>query len=152
MSARWDYLFDLRPVPLAAHLVTEVARLIADRLRAWPPPIEGWESARDRMRFEKLVAPGASRPDEAIFREAFRLARWEIANDFEAVDDYMRNERWRARIPPGGLDALVFISRYLTEELFALGEATEGRIRRRQLLECLDEAERRSFAGRIIAV
>lgn len=152
MSSRWDYLYDLKPVPLASHLLAEVAKLIADKLIDWPPPIEGWASAREQSRFEALVGPGSVRPDDAICREAFRLARWELTNEIEAVDDYMRHERWRAHMPQDSLDALVFLSRYLTEELLALGEATEGRIRRRQLVECLDEVERRWLGGRIIAI
>lgn len=150
MRQRWDYLYDLRPVPLASHLVAEAAKLIADRLIGWPPPIEGWSSEREQRRFEALVGPGSARPDDAILREAFLLARWELLNDVERVDDYMRNERWRAHMARDGLDALVFLSRYLTEELLSLSEATEGRIRRRQLIECLDAVERHVLGSRLI--
>ncbi len=150
MSSRWDYLYDLRPVSLTAHLIAELARIVAERITAWPPPIDGWASERERARFEPLVAMGAPRPDEAVFREAFRLARWELGREVEAVDDYMRHERWRELAGPDTLDAIIFLWRYLTEELLTAQEATEGRVRRHELITCLDDIERRVFTGRVI--
>lgn len=142
MSSRWDYLYDLKAVPLEEHLLKEAARGLAERLLAWPPEILEWSSAADRLRFEPLLAPGTPRPSALVFREAFRLARWELERDYEAIDSYMRCEAWASSLPKSGYDALVFLYKYLTEEMLAIGDATEGRIGRKALSACLSETER----------
>lgn len=144
MSSRWDWLYDLKAVSLEEHLVGEIGKNLAGRLAHWPPEVWGWSSEADRGRFEPLVAPGSLPPSDAVFAQAFRLARWEMERDYEAIDDYMRRESWRgASLGPQNLDSLVFLYKYLTEEMLAVSDATEGRIGRKALVRCLEEAERR---------
>jgi hypothetical protein len=152
VSSRWDYLYDLKPVPLEEHLLSEAARDLAERLLAWPPEILEWSSASDCQRFGHLVAPGSPRPSALVFREAFRLARWELAREYEEIDSYMRREAWAEVIPRDGYDALVFLYKYLTEEMLALSDATEGRIGRKALSSCLSETERRMAERTLIVL
>lgn len=143
MPSRWDYLFERKPVPLMEHLLEEVARLVAKELARWPPAVELDEATG--ARFAPLLGPDAPRPAPEVFREAFRLARWELQRELEAYDDYLRNRRWLERgLAPGDRLALELISRWLLEQLLALGEATEGRVNRRLMLDCLERIERRS--------
>lgn len=152
MRSRWDYLYDLKPVPLTEHFVEEVSKLVAQDLKAWPLQVEEWATAQDEARFAPLLAPEAPRPAEPIYEAAFKLARLELMREYEQIDDYMRNERWRAATPPGtGFDLLLFLSRYLTEQMLAIGDATEGRIKRPLLVDILLRAERRLRASPLVA-
>ncbi|HCF58426.1 MAG TPA: hypothetical protein DFS52_10590 [Myxococcales bacterium] len=143
MASRWDFIQDLKPVPIAEHLIEELAKLFAEDLSKWPLEVEEWSRAADEERFRPLFEPGSMRPDDRVFVEAFRLTRWELEHDIFAVDEYMRNERWRERIAAADYDALIFLYRYLTEQMTAVAEATENRIKRKQLLGCLERMERR---------
>ena len=143
MSSRWDWLYDVRSVPLTDYVLDEVAKKLRDRLADWPVQVLEWNSEGDRIRFSPLVAPDSAPPDFYTFREAFRLASWELSREYEAIDSYMRREEWKnAGIGPDGYDLLVFLDRYLTEEMLAVLDVTEGRIGRRDLVRCLDKAEK----------
>lgn len=144
MASRWDFLYDVKAVPLAEHFVEEASKIVAKELATWPLLVEAWNSAQDAARFGPLLVPGAAPPDASEWRESFKLARLELMREFEQIDDYMRNERWRqATEPVRGVDLLLFLSRYLTEQMLAIGEATEGRIKRAQLVDLLLRTERR---------
>lgn len=144
MRSRWDHLYDLKPVPLTEHFLEEASKLLAQDLAKWPPEVEGWATPADQARFGPLVAEGSTRPDDAVFTAAFALARLELEREFEQIDDYMRNERWRAVTPPGtGVEQLLFLTRFLTEQMLGIAEATEGRIKRPMLVDLLSRLERR---------
>jgi hypothetical protein len=144
MPSRWDYLYDLKPVPIQEHLIEELGRLLAEDLAQWPLRIEQWSSPEEAARFARLLAPGSVRPDPKVYAEAFRLARLELTREFDSIDDYMRNERWRQFTPSGdGFDALILLWRYLNEAALAILEATRGRLKRAQMADCLLRAERR---------
>lgn len=150
MTSRWDRIQDLKPIPIAEHVVEELAKIFAKELAGWPLEVHGWASPADEERFRHLFEPGAARPDDKVFVEAFKLARWELEHDIFAVDDYMRNERWSERMVPADYDALVFLMRYLTEELIAVAEATSNRIKRPQLVDCLERVERKLLRSPIV--
>jgi hypothetical protein len=38
---------------------------------------------------------------------------------------------------------LLFLTRFITEQVLSLAEATEGRLKRKQLIELVDSVERR---------
>lgn len=141
---RWDHLFEVKPKTLTEHLLDEVAGLLAKDLAGWPPPIEEWSNEADRRKFGALFEPESARPDGATFREAFRLARWEMQREVNAIDDYMTREEWRAKgVPEDDFLALLFLHQWLVEQMLGLSEATGGRIKRDQLEDCLDRCERR---------
>ncbi|MBI5546495.1 MAG: hypothetical protein HY901_21650 [Deltaproteobacteria bacterium] len=147
MGSRWDHLYEIKPVPLAEHFVEEVSKLVAKDLTEWPLAIESWTSAQEEERFKPLLGPDSSRPDGRVLGEAFRLARWELMREFEQIDEYMRHERWREVTPAGrGVDQILLVCRYLTEQMLAIIEATGGRIKRPQLVDLLLRAERRLMA------
>ena len=146
--SRWDHLFELKPKPLAVHVVEEVARLIAQDLSQWPPPVVEWSTEADRRKYSALFSANAVRPGPETLREAFKLARWEMQRDVQAIDDYMTEERWRtAGVSDDDFLALLFLHQWLVEQMLALSEATEGRVRRPQLESCLVLAERSLAEG-----
>lgn len=148
---RWDYLYELKPVPVAEAFVEEAAKVIAKDLEAWPLQVSEWATPQDAARFGPLLAPDSARPDAATFAEAFKLARLELMREFEQIDDYMRNERWRRALPPArGVDLLLFLSRYLTEQMLSINEATEGRVKRPMLIDLLTRTERHLKARSLI--
>ena len=148
---RWDHLYELKPVPASEAFVEEAAKLIAKDLGAWPLPVEEWSTPQDAARFGPLLGPGAHPPDAATFTAAFRLARLELMREFEQIDDYMRNERWRAFTPPGrGVELLLFLTRYLTEQMLSINDATQGRIKRPMLVDLLLRTERHLQARALI--
>jgi hypothetical protein len=146
MPSRWELLLEQQPVPLIDHLVEELSKLLANELSRWPPDIAELDVASGAS-FAPLLEEGYPRPAKAAYAEAFRLARFELEHDLDAYDDYMRNQRWAEHgLPPGAKQELLFLSRWLTEQMFALGEVTQGRVKRRHMREILDRAERRLLA------
>ena len=148
---RWDYLYELKPVPVSEAFVEEAAKVIAKDLEVWPLQVSEWSTPQDAARFGPLLAPDSKPPDSATFTEAFKLARLELMREFEQIDDYMRNERWRAITPAGrGVELLLFLTRYLTEQMLSINEATEGRIKRPMLVDLLTRTERYRKARSLI--
>jgi hypothetical protein len=150
VASRWDYIQDLKPVPIAEHLIEELAKVLSNDLMQWPLQVEAWSTPADQQRFSHLVEPGSPRPDDKVFEQAFKLARWELENDFLAIDEYMRNQRWREHVTPTDYDALIFLSRYMTEQMIGVAEATHNRIKRPQLIDCLNRIERKLQASQLV--
>jgi hypothetical protein len=124
----------------------EVAKIFAKDLALWPPNIEDFDLATGRKLVD-LLAQAPLPPDPRIYREAFVLTRFDLGRELEASDDYLRNHRWMA----SGLGAkdkgmLLFLSRFMAEQLLGLAEATQGRVTRPHLLDVLDRIERLFFA------
>ena len=139
----WERLLAQRPVPLVDYLLTEIAQLLAKDLGTWPPPI-GELDSRVGDRFRPIASGERARPPDQLYEEGFRLARWELLRDFEACDDYMRNQRWMQRgLASSHKLELLFLSRWIVERLLSVREETQSRISRRQLVDCLDLAQRR---------
>lgn len=144
MAGRWDFLYELKPVPLTEHLVEELAKVVASEISRWPLALDSFAAPEDAARFAPLLAPDAPRPDAKVYQAAFLLARLELEREFERIDEFMRHERWRAYASPGpSYDAMILLSRMLTEQMLAVLEQTEGRVGRARLVECLRRAERR---------
>jgi hypothetical protein len=125
------------------HLLEEVAKLLAKDLQQWPPPVQEIDLDVGGP-FASLFTEPPPRPARAVYDEALRLSRWELARELEAYDDYMRNKRYleRGLVPTDRL-VLLFLNRWLVEHMLGLGEATEGRVNRRLMLQCLDRLEAR---------
>jgi hypothetical protein len=147
MPSRWDLLLDQKPIPILDHLVEEVSKLLAKELAAWPPPITEMD-AELGQRFSPLFEPQVTRPSRAVYTEAFRLARWELEREVAAVDEYMRNQRYLDRgAEASDTLALLFLSRWLTEQMLGLGEATSGRVKRPLMVRCLEAVERKLYSS-----
>lgn len=145
--SKWDLVLGARPRPIIEHLVGEVARLFAQDLATWPPEVEAFEGA-EGARLVDLLAEHPDRPDPRLYREAFELTRLDLSREFEALDDYWRNQRWlSAGLAAREKGMLQFLSRFMAEQLLALGEATEGRINRSRMLDVLDRTRTTFFAG-----
>ncbi|QRN99869.1 hypothetical protein JRI60_12980 [Archangium violaceum] len=143
MASRWDYLFETKPIPLIDHLLEEVAKLLAKDLGQWPPPVQEIDLEVGGQ-FASLFTEPPPRPAPAVYEEALRLSRWELAREHEAYDDYMRNKRYLARgLAPTDRLTLLFLNRWIVDQMLGLGEATEGRVNRRLMQQCLDRLEAR---------
>jgi hypothetical protein len=143
MPSRWDYLFETKPIPLMDHLLEEVAKLLAKDLSRWPPPVQEIDLDIGGM-FAPLFLEPTPRPSQAVYDEALRLSRWELAREFDAYDDYMRNKRYLERgLAPTDRLPLLFLNRWLVEQMLGLGEATEGRVTRPLMRQILDKLEAR---------
>jgi hypothetical protein len=141
MPSRWDYLFETKPIPILDHLQEEVAKLLAKDLAKWPPPVQEIDLDVGGT-FAPLFLESPPRPAPAVYDEALRLSRWELAREFDAYDDYMRNKRYLDRgLAPTDRLALLFINRWLVEQMLGLGEATEGRVTRPVMRQILDKLE-----------
>jgi hypothetical protein len=143
MSSRWDYLFEAKSVPVLDHLLEEVAKLLAKDLSTWPPPVQELDLDVGGT-FSPLFLEAPPRPSPAVYDEALRLSRWELEREFDAYDDYMRNKRYLERgLAPTDRLALLFLNRWLVEQMLGLGEATEGRVKRPMMRQVLDKVEAR---------
>ena len=143
MASRWELLLEQKPIPLIDHLLEEVAKLLVKDLQGWPPPIEELD-LETGGRFAPLLLPDAQRPDARVFAEAFTVARWELERELDASADYFRNRRWMALgLPEDARYPILFISRWLVEQLLSLREYTQSRVTRPQLVDCLERTQRR---------
>ena len=137
MSNRWERLLEQKPVPLLEHLLDEVARLLRRELQQWPLTVQELDAATGRG-FAELLSSDSARPPEAVFTEALRLARWDLERATDAVDDYFRNRRYReAGLSQADRPALLFISRWLVEQLLALGDVSPDQVKRQQMVAVL---------------
>jgi hypothetical protein len=149
MANRWEQVLEKKPIPIIDHLVDEMAKLFATELSKWPLEVSELELGPESKPWARFLLPDAPPPSPVAWREAFRLAQWDLASELEAYDDYMRNQRWsEAGLDPEARGLLLFLSRYVTEQLLALGEATEGRIDRKKKLAVLDATWRYFSAKR----
>ncbi|WP_224244300.1 hypothetical protein [Hyalangium gracile] len=143
MPSRWDYLFEAKPIPVMDHLLEEVAKLLAKDLSKWPPPVQELDLDVGGT-FAPLFLEPTPQPSPAVYDEALRLSRWELAREFDAYDDYMRNKRYLERgLAPTDRLTLLFLNRWLVEQMLGLGEATEGRVKRPMMRQILDKLEAR---------
>lgn len=139
---RYDWMYELRPVPLKEKVVEEVARHVARDLRSWPPPVEEWLSEPDRARFAPLYEEPA-RPGDPLLRYAFRMVRMELEREYEAIDFEMRNESWRRHGPTErDRDSMLLLVRWLTDVLLAVREHSGQRLTRADLVEVVRRIER----------
>ncbi|KFE63426.1 hypothetical protein [Hyalangium minutum] len=143
MPSRWDYLLETKPVPILDQLLEEVSKLLAKDLAQWPPPVEELDLDVGGT-FAPLFLERPPRPSAHVYGEALRLSHWELEREFEAYDDYMRNKRYLERgLAPTDRLALLFLNRWLVEQMLGLGEATESRIKRTHMRQILDKVEAR---------
>lgn len=143
MPSRWQHLLERKPIPIIDHLVEEVSKLFADSMRGWPLEVDDADPAT-----LALLAAHPVRPGDGTFREAFRLARWDLGREFDAFDDYIRNVRWVAvGLGPDERPMLLFLCRFMTEQALGLNEATEGRINRARMVRVLERTERLLLRG-----
>lgn len=142
MASRWDHLLDTKPVALMEHLLDQVGKLVSKDFARWPLPIESLDLLTGAG-FEAALSAERPMPTLLAYREAFRLARWELEREVLAIDDYMRNRRYlEYGLAPDDRALIQALSRWLVEQLLALGEATEGRVKRAQMLSALERIER----------
>ncbi|MFT3706833.1 MAG: hypothetical protein QM817_04120 [Archangium sp.] len=123
-----------------------MSKLFAGDLEKWPPEIEAFDEATGQ-KLAELIAEAPLRPDPRLYVEAFALTRFDLGRELDAYDDYLRNHRWLA----SGLAAkdkamLLFLSRFMSEQLLGLREATQNRLTRTHLLDVLGRTERHFFA------
>ncbi len=139
---RYDWLYELKPVPLKEKVIEEVARQLARDLRGWPPPVEEWLSENDRLRFEALYKE-PRRPDDSVLRYAFRLVRLELEREYEAIDYEMRNEKWREHgSQESDRECVLLLMRWLTDALLAVKELSGQRLTRGDLVDVTGRIER----------
>jgi hypothetical protein len=143
MASRWDYLFEAKPIPMMDHLLEEVAKLLAKDLEVWPPPVQEIDLDAGGQ-FAKLLLEPGPKPSWRVYTEALKLARWDLTREFDAYDDYMRNNRYlELGLAPTDRLPLLFLSRWVVEQMLGLGESTQGRVTRKLMQQCLDRLESR---------
>ena len=141
MSDRWERILDRKPVALQEHLLDEAAKLLLSQLGQWPLPVEEIDE-QTGAGIAELFAPEAPRPTPAVLAAALKLARWDLDREHDAYDDFMRNRRYQeVGITERERPVLLFVSRWVLEQLLALSDATHGRVDRHALLRLVDRLE-----------
>lgn len=141
MSDRWERVLEKKPVSLQEHLLDEAAKLLLVELRQWPLAIEEVDE-HTGAGIAEFLAPDAPRPSPAVLAAALKLARWDLDREHEAYDDFMRNRRYQETgITERDRPVLLFVSRWVLEQLMSLSDATDGRIDRHALLRLVDRVD-----------
>lgn len=140
---RWDYLYEIGPRPAIDVLLDEAAKAFSEDLKSWPPPLEGLEPAGVQR---TLAVLRGERPHRLAYEEAFKLARFDLEHEYEAIDRWQESGWRSAQLNEAERDAAVFLWRYLTERIFDLNEAVQSRLRRADLVTLVDRIERRLHA------
>lgn len=144
--SKWDLVLEQKPIPLLTHLLEEVAKIFAADLGTWPPHVEDFDP-QTGGKLADLLAEAPLPPSPQLYREAFVLTRFDLSRELEASADYLRNQRWlKTGLGAKDKGMLLFLSRFMAEQLLGLAEATEGRVTRPHLLDVLDRTERLFFA------
>ena len=139
---RWDRFYDARSITGEDMLAQELVKTLVGDLAIWPPPVNEWHDEKTRRRFEPILAPECPRPSSAIFRAAFQLARWELERDYDAIDEFYRNDRG-AQVATDAREnlCLIFLHRWLTDSMLEIIEVSP--LKRPRLVECLKTIETR---------
>jgi hypothetical protein len=134
---RWARFHEARRITALEMLQDEVVKELVRELGGWPLPVAVWHDERLRERFEPVQDPACPRPGPAIYRAALQLTVWEMEREFEAIDEFYRNDR-AAELSGDARErlGLVFLHRWLTDSMLELLEAVE-RLKRPHLVECL---------------
>lgn len=149
--SRWDRLLEAKPIPLLEHLLEEVSKLFSETLGQWPLEVLMVDEVQG-AELSALLANSPARPRDEVWHAAFALTRWDLGRDFDAYDDYMRNRRFLEKgLTEADRPMLLFLSRYLTEQMLALNEATEGRVKREHLISVLERVEKKLLMPRVLA-
>jgi len=141
IAGRYEWLYELRPIPIREKVLEEVTKHILKDLESWPPPVSEWLDARQADRFAPLYEE-STRPPAALFRRSLQLVRWEMLREFEAIDHCMRNRLWEQdEAGPQAEAALLLIWRWLTEILLAVREHSQQKLSREDLVKIVDRLE-----------
>ncbi len=137
----YEWMYELRPIPIKEKVLEQVVEHVLKDLERWPPPVIDWLDENSTARFAPLYQE-PRRPPQALWRRALQLVRWEMQREFDAIDETMRNERWRdddthAQAHP----ALLLIWQWLTEVLLAVREHSKQSITRADLVRVVDMLE-----------
>ncbi len=144
--SKWDLVLDQKPIPIQAHLLEEVSKLFAADLAAWPPKVDEFDPQTGE-KLAVLLAESPLPPDPRLYVEAFALTRFDLARELDAYDEYLRNHRWlQSGLAAHDKAMLLFLSRFMTEQLLGLAEHTHGRLTRTHLLDVLGRTERHFFS------
>lgn len=139
---RWELILEQKPIPVIEHLLDEVAKLFAADLRAWPPTVNEFDPQTGAV-LAQWLTERPERPDDRVFGEALKLTRWDLSRDFDAVNEYWRNQRHlETGLSAADKPMILFLTRFIAEQLLALGEATQGRVNRPRMLDALTRIER----------
>lgn len=126
----YEWIYERQAQPLKEYVLDEVAKLLAQAVEEFPPRIEEWEREDVRRRFEPLLAEAAGRPEKPVVRVALKLFSWELERDVEAIDDYMRNERWQSeQLSPRDRELAIFLWQHWTEQTLSFKDYAGDKFR-----------------------
>jgi hypothetical protein len=134
---RWSRFFEPRALTPVEMLQDALVKELTPELERWPLPVMEWHDPALEARFAPLRDPACPRPCSAAFKAAFQLAVWELEREYEAIDEFYRNDRAaQLTADPREALALVFVHRWLTDSMLELLEVTP-RLRRADLIHVL---------------
>jgi hypothetical protein len=136
---RWDRFHEARVTTAAEVLKTEIVKELAQDLSGWPPPVLEWKDAAAEARYAAALAPDCPRPSDAVIKTAFQLATWELERNFDALDEFARNDR-AAQVAGDARERLCLdlLGRWLTDVMLELKEVSP--LKRADLVLCLQRA------------
>jgi hypothetical protein len=134
---RWARFFEPRALTPIEMLQDALVKELVPELERWPLPVFQWHDPALEARFAPVLAPECPRPGPAAYRAALQLAVWELEREYEAIDEFYRNDRATEKTAdPREALALVFLHRWLTDSMLELLEVTP-RLKRKHLVDVM---------------
>ena len=127
-----------------------IAKELVELYESFPPDerqVE-WEDATLERRFRGRLAE-LPRLDAALVRALSRIVTWDLDHEIEAIEHFFRNELHREGAPsPAHVDALHFLWRTVMEHLHVRKDECRGALKRKDLVEIVEQARARFEARR----
>ena len=136
----YESFLERKPQPAVEVLIDMLAQELCEVCEAFPPAEAdvSWLDDKTRARFSGQLEqlPGV---DVEMARGLARLIRWDLKNDFEAVDHHLRNGHHKEAFPTAAHEeTLHFLWPLMRELLFERKDALQGTLKRHDLLRILD--------------
>lgn len=143
-SNRLDWIYAQKPVPAGDAYLDLVGRELFELCRALPFSCEEIEFLQEgaRRRFADHLEEMRI-PSRALMLLLADLLQWELERDYDRIDDFMRNERYRD-VATSAVDVhtMHFLQQVLLDRLLERQENSSRPLRRLQLLRAVDSFRR----------
>jgi hypothetical protein len=141
---RLDWIYAQKPVPTVHVYLDLVGQELYELCRMIPLPEQDVEFMQEgaRRRFAEHLDEMRP-PTRELTLLIADLLEWELGREYERIDDFMRNERYRGAAPTAGdVHTMHFLQQVLLDRLLERQEHSSHPVRRQELLRAVESLRR----------